>query len=137
MPTIDAKALIQRIRPVLAKRGDVTLALLFGSQARGRAIEASDIDIAVMAPRDALLAIGAEVSAAIGREVDVLALEDANIPMQDALVREGLMIYEREKGAAARWRTHTMLDLEIDLPWFRRMRDAWLNRVAERGLLDG
>ena len=136
LPT-DTKSLIERIAPVLAQRGDVELALLFGSYARGHATKTSDVDIAIIAPRDALLEIGADVSAAVGMEVDVIELEDANIPMQEALVRESVLIYERRRGAAAAWRTRTMLDLAIDLPWYRRMRDAWLKRVAERGLLHG
>jgi len=46
----SANALIQSFQQVLHARGDVALALLFGSRARGDASETSDIDVALLAP---------------------------------------------------------------------------------------
>jgi hypothetical protein len=43
-------------------------------------------------------------------------------------------VHERRRGTAATWRAHALADLETDAPWFARMRDAWLARVAARGL---
>jgi hypothetical protein len=49
-------------------------------------------------------------------------------------VREGILAHEARPGAAARWRAQALADLETDAPWFARMREAWLRRVAARGI---
>jgi predicted nucleotidyltransferase len=118
----------------LADREDVRLALLFGSQARGRAGAGSDVDVAVLAPGVDGLELASELSHAIGREVDVIALEDPSVPLLAQLVRDSIVVHEGVPGAAASWRARALLALEIDGPWYARMRDAWLARVAERGL---
>jgi hypothetical protein len=40
-------------------------------------------------------------------------------------------VYERMPGAGALFRSRTMAMLETDLPWYERMRDAYLKRTAE------
>jgi len=65
----------------LSGRRDVRLAILFGSQARGEAGPASDVDVAVQAPGVDLLALAATLSLAVGREVDVVALDAAGVPL--------------------------------------------------------
>ena len=44
-----ANALAQSFQQVLDARGDVLLALLFGSRARGEASDSSDVDVALRA----------------------------------------------------------------------------------------
>jgi predicted nucleotidyltransferase len=119
---------------VLAADGRVDLALLFGSQSRGTATSASDVDVAVRAPFVALDELAATLSAALGMEVDVVSLDEVNIPLKEALIRDSVVVFERQRGLAATWRTHTLIELEVDGPWYRRMRDAWLAKVAEEGL---
>jgi hypothetical protein len=67
-------------------------------------------------------------------EVDVVDLEHAGVPLLARIVREGVLVHELRPGAAATWRGQALADLETDAPWFARMRDAWLARVAARGL---
>jgi uncharacterized protein len=128
-------ALTQLFQPVLHAQGDVALALLFGSRARGDASETSDADVALLAPPSAdLLEIGARLSQASGLEVDVVSLADPGVPLLDELLRDAVVLYEARPGAYATWRSHVLADLEIDRPWYERMRDAWIERVAERGV---
>ncbi len=122
------------IRQVLAPRPDVQLAFLFGSTARGSATDSSDIDLAILAPGDTQLLVAAELTLALGREVDVLDLDRAPIPVLERIIEEGILVHEGRAGAAASWRSRTLATLATDLPGFLRMRDAWLRRVAERGL---
>ena len=123
------------IRAALAGRADVKLALLFGSCAKGTARPDSDVDVAVeTAPGLDILTLGSLLSRALGREVDVVSLENAGIPLLEEVIRDGVVAHEGSPGAHARWRTRTLLTLETDRPWFARMRDAWLRRVATRGL---
>ncbi len=131
---MDASELRARLARAFVGRSEVRLALLFGSEARGTAGPASDVDVAVDAPGVDRLALAAELGAALDREVDVVPLEDAGFPLLEQLVRDGVTVHEGRPGAAARWRAHALASLETDRPWFERMRDAWLRRVAERGV---
>jgi predicted nucleotidyltransferase len=110
------------------------LALLFGSEARGRATEASDVDVAVFAPGEDLLALASGLSEACGRQVDVVSLEDPGIPLLEELLRDAQLLYEREPGTYATWRSRALTLLDIDGPAYVRMRDAWLARVARAGV---
>lgn len=136
-PTRDRDDVRAQLRAALAGRSDVTLAILFGSEARGTASAGSDVDLAVAGTQLKLLALGAELSTALGREVDVVSLAEATIPLLDRLIHEGVVVHEGERGAAARWRSATLLMLELDRPWYARMRDAWLAKVAREGLAGG
>ena len=129
-----ADQLRQELRQALARMPLVRMGLLFGSQARGTAGADSDIDIAVQAPASEGPSIAAALSAACGREVDVVTLDDPPIPLLDALIRDGEVIFEAEHGAGARWRASALATLEIDRPWYERMSRAWLARVAREGL---
>jgi predicted nucleotidyltransferase len=72
----------------------VRVAILFGSQARGTARPDSDADIAVDAPGVDMLSLGAALAQALEREVDVVPLEDASIPLLEHLVRDGIVVHE-------------------------------------------
>lgn len=65
-----------------------------------------------------------------------MLLDDPPIPLLDALIRDGETLYEREAGAAAGWRAGALAALEIDRPWYERMSNAWLARVAREGLTE-
>jgi len=134
---MDPPELKRRLGEVFAKFEDVRLALLFGSRASGRARENSDVDLAVDAPARLLWEIGARVSEAVGLEVDVVRLQDASIPLQRELIRDSIVVHQGSVGACALWRSKTLALLEIDGPWYDRMRDAWIASVAKRGLRSG
>jgi predicted nucleotidyltransferase len=134
---VPVKEVIARLRQVLTGRKDVRVAVLFGSEARGTAREGSDVDVAVDAPGADILELAAALSEALSREVDVVPLEDATIPLLEQLVRDGIVVHEAYPGAGALWRSHALASLETDRPWFARMRDAWLARVRGQGLSRG
>jgi predicted nucleotidyltransferase len=127
-------SLTRALETVLRSRAEVKLALLFGSRARGTAGPTSDLDLAVLAPHADLLEIAAALGHATGEVVDVISLADPGVPLLDELLRDGIPVYEWRPGVYAQWRSHTLADLEIDRPWYERMRDAWLERVADKGI---
>jgi predicted nucleotidyltransferase len=137
MSGAPAEEIVAALRSALRGRTDVRAAILFGSQARGRARPDSDVDVAVLAPAVDLLQLAADLGAALGKGVDVVELDLAFVPVVAEVIDHGIVVHEGVRGAAASWRARALCDLEIDLPWYRRMRDAWLARVAERGLGDG
>jgi uncharacterized protein len=122
---------VEALRKALRGRKDVRLALLFGSRTRGRARPDSDADVAVLGRDLNLLALATDLSDAAEVEVDVVSLNDPGYPLLHALLRDGVLLHEGEPGAAAAWRSRAWLQAETDRPWFERMRDAYLRRLAE------
>lgn len=109
------------------------VAVVFGSRARGTATPTSDVDVAVRAPGVDLLGLAADLSRVTGHDVDVVPLEGVGVPLLARIVQEGVDVHEARPGGLATWRAQALADLETDRPWFARMRDAWLARVASRG----
>lgn len=128
-PTEAVDPLEHAIVQVLRGHPEVELAILFGSRARGTSHAKSDVDLAIRGDTDRL-ALAAEASLACGQEVDVVDLDTAGVPLLEALVRDGRKLYEARPGRFATWRAQALGQLEIDGPWYRRMRDAWLARLA-------
>ena len=122
------------VREALQGRLDVGLALVFGSRARGTAAVTSDVDVAVNAPGVDLLDLASHLSRSTGLEVDVVDLSHAGVPLLARIMREGVLVHEATPGTAATWRAQALADLETDLPWFARMREKWLARVATHGV---
>ena len=135
---LPPEELTSAIRTVLANTAGVRFAMLFGSIARGTATQDSDVDLAVDAKHDVdLPKLAADLSLALGREVDLVALRTAGVPLLGELIRDGVVVFEGVRHAASTWRARTLSDLEVDGPWYARMRDAWLSRVREKGFSRG
>ncbi len=124
-------ALIDALRRALRNRQDVRLAMLFGSRARGCAGPGSDADLAVEAPGVDLWTLAADLSQAAGLEVDVVDLREAGYPLLKAVLRDGLLVHQGQKGALGSWRSQAIARVELDRPWFERMRDGFLRRLAQ------
>lgn len=131
---MSSPAILEPLARALAARTDVKLALLFGSHARGASHEGSDVDVAVIAPNVDRFELGAALTRALGCQVDVVPLDDPSVPLLEALIEDGIVVHEGAPGAGALWRSRTLAQLETDRPWYARMRDAWLDRVAREGL---
>lgn len=122
---------VEPLRKALSDHKEVRLALLFGSRARGQARPDSDADVAVLGEGLDVLELAADLSDAARIEVDVVDIKDPGYPLLNALLRDGVVLSERERGAAASWRTRALLQAETDRPGYERMRDSYLKRLAE------
>ncbi|HEX4964152.1 MAG TPA: nucleotidyltransferase domain-containing protein [Thermoanaerobaculia bacterium] len=122
---------IESLKKALNGRKDIRLAMLFGSRARGRARPGSDADVAVLGHNLDLLTLAADLSDAARAEVDVVSLDDPGYPLLNAVLRDGIVLHEGERYAAASWRTRALLQAETDRPGWERMRDSFLRRLAE------
>lgn len=104
--------------------------MLFGSRARGRARPDSDVDLAVEAPGVDLWTLAADLSQAVGLEVDVVDLREAGYPLLKSVLRDGLPVHQGQRGALGSWRSQAIARVELDRPWFERMRDGFLRKLA-------
>lgn len=132
---VDPK-LVASLRTVLTRHPEIRLALLFGSRARGVAGPEADLDVAVELERGEeldRLGLLAELSSATGLDVDVVdvtAGRRVGYPLLAALVRDAIVVHEGEPHAEAEFRTRALLETSLDRPWYERMRDAYLDRLA-------
>jgi predicted nucleotidyltransferase len=126
----ETAALVATLREALREREDVHLAVLFGSRARGRARPDSDVDLAVLGENLDLLALAYDLSLATRLEVDVLDVTRAGYPLLNAIARDAIFVHQGRPGAGGRWLSHTIAQLETDRPWYERMRDAYLRKLA-------
>ncbi|MGH7296295.1 MAG: type VII toxin-antitoxin system MntA family adenylyltransferase antitoxin [Polyangiaceae bacterium] len=133
-PVASPSSITEPLARAIVTWPGVRLAILFGSHARGVAHPGSDVDVAVLAPGVDPLALAAGLGRALGCVVDVVSLADPGVPLLEELVRDGVVVHEAPPGAGAQWRSRALAQLETDRPWYARMRDAWLSRVASEGL---
>ena len=129
---MDLDATRATLAAVFAGHPEVRFALLFGSVARGEARPDSDVDVAVAGEAD-VLALMAEISLALGREAHVVPVETASIPLNDELLRDGLVVHDSPRGDAADWRARTLATQELDRPAYRLMVGAFVAKLARSG----
>ena len=93
--------LLSALRTALRTEHNVRFALLFGSAARGTAAPGSDVDVlvAMRDPRlERVVELGAKLTAATGRRVDVVRLEDAQSEPSflAEVIADGRVLVDRE-----------------------------------------
>lgn len=128
--TEETPALVAKLREVLRDREDVHLALLFGSQARGKARPDSDVDVAVLGEDLNVFDLYRDLSLAVHKEVDVVDLSRAGFALLNAIARDHIVIHQGRPGEAGRWLSRAITLLETDRPGYERMRDAYLRKLA-------
>jgi len=97
--TPDLETLHRRIQQVLARHPSVQAAYLFGSLAGGRARSGSDVDLALIGPRDELQARKLDILADLTAEgvdrVDLVLLDGADPVLRFEAVHCNCLIYAR------------------------------------------
>jgi predicted nucleotidyltransferase len=126
-----------RLRERLLLEQDVLVAYLFGSQARGEARPGSDVDVAVLLPKDAdfgrrHLELIAAVADAVGLDAaDVVVLNEAPVPLGYRVLRDGLLLFSRDDRARVDHYVRTV-DRYLDMAPMRRTIAVGLrHRIAE------
>jgi predicted nucleotidyltransferase len=122
---------------VLARWPNVVAAYFHGSAARGEA--AADLDIAVAFDGDELgfaaldrLAAELEAEARVeGLEIDLRALGPATPRFRANVLRDGKLLFERDREARVRLEARFMIEWADFEPTWRRMRARMLERWAD------
>ena len=118
-----------RLRALLAERGDIVAAYLFGSVARGTARPTSDVDVGVLLaadpPRtvDGLgLELEGQLERRLGERAQVVVLNRAPCDLIHRVLRDGILLLDRDPGVRIRFEVdarNRYFDLQ---PFLRRYR---------------
>jgi predicted nucleotidyltransferase len=120
--------LIANLSRVLEGGPALRLAVLFGSHATGRARATSDVDLAIL-PRDSSMPLGrelelaAELSRTVGREVDLVRIDQASTLLRWQIARDGVLLLADPAWEWIRFRANAASD-------HAEIKDA-INRAAE------
>ncbi len=124
----------EQIRTALAEglaesREDLAAAYLFGSVARGTMRESSDVDVAVLyrtePPRTLEgmgFDLGYDLSEKVGRTVDVVVLNRAPADLVHRVLRDGVLLLERDRSARVRFEVAKRAEYFDLLPYLEQYR---------------
>jgi len=122
-------ALCDRLRAVLedAAPSDAVAAYLYGSRARGNASPHSDIDLGLLLaelPKPALRSATRELEDAVERALrlptEVVALNDAPADLVHRVMRDGIVLLDRERSVRLRFEVQARNEY-FDLEPIRRL----------------
>lgn len=107
---VDRDATIEALSARLTREPGVIAAWVFGSVARGTSRPGSDVDVALLtgAPAsgtidDLRLDLAADLASVIGREVDLVVLDRAPTDLVHRVLRDGVLLIERDRSARIRF----------------------------------
>jgi predicted nucleotidyltransferase len=129
---LDAEVIAAVLRQHFAARSEgVVAAWLFGSVARGTARHDSDIDVAILfaeAPPSTLeglpLDIEDELGRQFGRPVQVVVMNEAPVDLVHRVIRDGILVCERDRNARVRFEVRSRNEYFDLLPYLRRYRSG-------------
>ena len=125
--------LAETLREALDSVPSVKLAVLFGSTVRGTSGRTSDVDIGVVGvSADRLSQVEADLSRAVGRPVDLVALETAPPLLRFEIARDGAVVLERIPHVWSDFRARAMVDWWDWAPLARRFHQAAARRLQEQ-----
>ena len=111
MKATNMNRLLDRLRRALAGQKGLVAAYLFGSQAAGEAVDASDVDVSVLFERS--LSLGEQVRLedalehSVGRRVDLVDLRRAN-PFLALDIISGIRFIENDPVAADEYELYVL-----------------------------
>ena len=114
---------------------EVELAVIFGSTARGEATRGSDVDVGVQLKDKSLQVLSRMevlLARAVGREVDVVPMDESPPLLRFEIARDGKLLVERKPHAWADFRARAMVDWWDWAPLARRIHSAAASRLKER-----
>lgn len=129
---MPATSLIQSLRQFFEHYPEALVCgYLYGSHARGGAGPASDVDLAVLYdvnPPDTLEGLGLDLAAdlerRLGRVVDLVVLNRAPADLIHRVLRDGVLVCERDRSARIRFEVRARNDYFDVLPYLRQYRRA-------------
>lgn len=129
-----AEAIIEHARRVLSGFDEIRLAYLFGSEARGEARDASDVDIAVLAAGPLTLDLDGRIRDALAdalrRRVDLIDLATAPPLLLHKVIGAGRILICRDERERARFELRAISRF-LDTRRLRDVQHMYLRKLAE------
>ncbi len=144
--SFDLNAYAKTLEQYFASVEEVVLAYLFGSLARGRAWAHSDVDIAVLLQGhpnadlcfDLRLKLITDLIGILHyNDVDVVILNQAPPALRYAVLRDGILLFCRNRQAMIDFRVRTLNEYFDFKPILKRHGDAILEKARKGELLRG
>ena len=106
-----------KIKAMLAENSLVEFAYLFGSQARGDAVERSDVDIAVYLTDttfDSRLQLHHDLEVLLRKNVDLVVLNDVkNMYLLESILKDGIVVKDaKERAFFEVEKNHAIIDFK-------------------------
>lgn len=122
--------LVDALTAALSARSEgMVCAYLFGSHARGKAGAQSDVDLAVLFDEDPPhtlsglhLDLADDLSGVLRRPVDLVVLNHAPVDLVHRVLRDGVLVLERDRSARIRFEVRARSDYFDLLPHLHRYR---------------
>jgi predicted nucleotidyltransferase len=132
---LDADSLIARASKVFEHFSvPARLAVLFGSRARGTAGPASDVDIGFIPAGEISLgqelALEAELTRALGAEVDLVRLDVEDVMLRYRVAKDGIVILAHPAFEAPRFFARAAVDHDEMAPLFADACRRFAQRLA-------
>ena len=123
--------IVDRLRARFADDpGEIIAAYVFGSEGRGESGPNSDVDVAILLGRRPARTLAAqpypladELQGLLGRRVDLVVLDDAPPDLVHRVLRDGIVILDRDRSARLRFEVaarNAYFDLKPVLERYRR-----------------
>src|SRR5713101_193713 len=127
---MEAKTTEERLRDYFSSRApEVQVAYLFGSEGRGTAGPASDVDLGVLyaeKPSATLdspnLALEGDLERLLGRPVQVIVLNSAPADLIHRVLRDGRLVFEADRSSRIAFEVRARNEYFDLLPFLRRYR---------------
>ena len=118
----------------VAEKFGIDLLLLFGSQATSKTHKNSDVDLAFLPNRDSVLIDESQLLIDLMEifkrdDVEIVNLKVASPTLMRAVVRDGTVLYEKEKDIFLKWKLYAT-KIWMETSWLRSMRDRKLKEWA-------
>ena len=135
---MDRNGTLEQIRETLAALGeDLVCAYLFGSTARGTDRSNSDLDLAVLLAEDPPptleglhIQLADALTEATGRRVDLVVLNRAPVDLIHRVLRDGLLLLDRNRSARIRFEVKARNEYFDLLPYLEQYRNPQRGRAA-------
>jgi predicted nucleotidyltransferase len=135
LPVDSAQFEEQIAATVAASEPGVIAVYLYGSMARDSATSSSDVDVGVLylRPPPQTLAgqpfgLEAKLERLIGRDVQVIVMNDAPVDLVHRVLRDGRLLYERDRAARIRFEVRARNEFFDLAPILEQYRKAALSR---------
>ena len=124
----------QKIKYVMARHPSVGLAILFGSMAKDRARNDSDLDIAIASSSTLTaqthIAIIEDLALVVGRPVDLIDLDRIHNPLLQQILTKGRRVLCQDRTRYAELLLRMVYEEADVMPYYRRIlsdrRQAWI-----------